>query len=408
MRASPVARASRSRSRTCMSLAVVILFYVYTTNLLRSLYAVSLIGHLGALNGESSIDLFSPGSLSSSFFRDSVSKSVAPETPPRGKLFVCGWPLPVLKEALFPEYKSSELYFRNSTVTQDDLILFGMHGHCDGVGRKFKVKPDYIEQHFPGKSLYVNGEPFGNVVEDYPTYDHLYQVGRVDGKHKHTVRVFYTAVVLLEKFNATERSWVLDPSQRPQWNGQYHSIMYMSARCATHRQEAALALSEVVPIVSGSKCRIENTPNGSIMIQNPIKFKEFRQTRETWWENLEIYRNYKYCLSMENNAEVGYISEKLLMAFLGGCLPIYWGTTEVFEIFNKDAFLFYNFDNPIETLNEIRYLERNETAYRERLGAPILRNGSQTINDFFSLGDDIGDGSLKRNIRKMLDLPDLY
>lgn len=88
----------------------------------------------------------------------------------------------ILQEALFPEYKSSKTAFRNSTVSQDDLILFGMHGHCDGVGRKLKIKPDYIEHHFPGKSLYVNGEPFGNVVEDYPTYDHLYQVGRVDGK----------------------------------------------------------------------------------------------------------------------------------------------------------------------------------------------------------------------------------
>jgi hypothetical protein len=405
MRASPVARACRSYSRTFGRLAVVILFYGYATNIWRNLQAVSQ-GGPGTRNGES-IDIFSPGFLSSSFFRDNASKYVAPKTP-RGKLFVCGWPLPALQEALFPEYKASESvsYLRNSTVSQEDLILFGMHGHCDGVGRKFRVKPDYIEEHFPGKSLYVNGEPFGNVVEDYPTYNHLYQVGRVDGKNNHTVRVFYTVIVLLEKFNATERNWVFDPSKRPKWNGQYHSIMYMSARCATHRQEAALALSEVVPIVFGSRCRVD-TPNGSIFIQDPHKFKAFRQTRDTWWDNLNIYRNYKYCLSMENNNQVGYISEKLIMAFLGGCLPIYWGTREVFEIFHKDAFIYYNFDNPTETLNEIRYLESNETAYRERLAAPILRNGSQTIDDFFSLSDDIGSGSLKRKIRKMLDLPDL-
>jgi hypothetical protein len=66
-----------------------------------------------------------------------------------------------------------------------------------------------------------------------------------------------------------------------------------------------------------------------------------------------------------------------------------------------------NFDNPTETLNEIRYLERNKTAYQERLAAPILRNGSQTIDDLFSLSDEIGNGSLKLKIRKMLDLPDL-
>ena len=409
MRVRPVARgarASRSRSRTSGCLAFVIIFYAYTSNILRSLDDSVSPGNPGALNGEP-IDVFSPGSLSSSFFGDSASKHVTSPKTPRGKLFVCGWSLPVLQEALFPEFKSSTTYLRNSTVSQDDLILFGMHGHCDGEGRKFKVKPEYIEQHFPGKSLYVNGEPFGNVVEDYPTYDHLYQVGlvHVDGENKHTVRVFYTAVVLLEKFNATERNWVLDPSQRPKWNGRFHSIMYMSARCSTKRQAAALALSGVVPIVFGSRCKVDNTRNGTFMIQDPIKRKEFRLTRETWWDNLHIYRNYKYCLSMDISDRVGYISEKLLMAFLGGCLPIYWGTREVFEIFNKDAFIFYNFDNPAETLNEIRYLEQNETAYRERLAAPILRNGSQTIDDFFSLSDEIGNGSLKRKIRKMLDLP---
>jgi hypothetical protein len=98
------------------------------------------------------------------------------------------------------------------------------------------------------------------------------------------------------------------------------------------------------------------------MIPDPTKFQEFRQTRETWSDNLNIYRNYKYCLSMENNDQEGYISEKLLMAFLGGCLPIYWGTREVFEIFHKDAFIFYNFSDPSETLNEIRY-EQNETTF---------------------------------------------
>jgi hypothetical protein len=37
------------------------------------------------------------------------------------------------------------------------------------------------------------------------------------------------------------------------------------------------------------------------------------------------------CICIENMAQVGYISKKLVMAFLGGCLPIYWGMKEVLD-----------------------------------------------------------------------------
>jgi hypothetical protein len=48
---------------------------------------------------------------------------------------------------------------------------------------------------------------------------------------------------------------------------------------------------------------------------------------------------------MENHALPGYISEKLLFAFLGGCLPIYYGTREVFDVFNADAFVFWDIED---------------------------------------------------------------
>ena len=82
---------------------------------------------------------------------------------------------------------------------------------------------------------------------------------------------------------------------------------------------------------------------------------------------------------MENKASPGYISEKLFNAFLGGCLPIYYGTREVFDIFSKEAFIFYDINQPEPALNEIQYLQQNNSAYMERLNHPILRNGNQTM-----------------------------
>ena len=83
---------------------------------------------------------------------------------------------------------------------------------------------------------------------------------------------------------------------------------------------------------------------------------------------------------MENTKVDGYITEKLMLAFLGGCLPIYWGTEEVFDIFNKRAFLYYE---PGVTVNDIVYLESNHSAYKERMSVPILAHGNDTVQKYF-------------------------
>ena len=53
------------------------------------------------------------------------------------------------------------------------------------------------------------------------------------------------------------------------------------------------------------------------------------------------------------------------MAFLGGCIPIYWGTLDVFKIFNAKSFIYYHVAQPELALERVRYLEANETAYKE-------------------------------------------
>ena len=62
--------------------------------------------------------------------------------------------------------------------------------------------------------------------------------------------------------------------------------------------------------------------------------------------NCKVNRNYQFCLVMENTKVDAYISEKIMLAFLGGCIPIYWGTLDVYEIFNANAFIYYDIDQP--------------------------------------------------------------
>jgi hypothetical protein len=82
-------------------------------------------------------------------------------------------------------------------------------------------------------------------------------------------------------------------------------------------------------------------------------------------QNADTFSDYRFVPSMENSARAGYISEKLFVGFLSGAIPIYYGTELVFDIFNKDAFIFWNVKQPQISLQQIEYLESNRTAYDE-------------------------------------------
>jgi len=112
-----------------------------------------------------------------------------------------------------------------------------------------------------------------------------------------------------------------------------------------------------------------------------------------WAFNKDLYTGYRIVLVMENS-----YTEKIVNAFLGGSVPIWYGTREIFKIFNRKAFVFYDPHTPQEALNRIAHLGANRTAYDKVLSEPILANGSQTVRDYFSFQDAVGGGVLKWKI----------
>jgi hypothetical protein len=314
-----------------------------------------------------------------------------PTATPR-KVYDCGWDVGS-GAYLFPEFLQAGKWTRDSLSDVHDIVMFGMHGPCDGMGNN-KVHGVYMRQHFPGKTLFVDGEAYGNIVTESSSLERLYQIGPVEDSHPHSMRVYYMAVLLMSK--PDQWNWIFDHAQKQRNNGQYNAISYMTSNCVPFRQQAAAKLSEIVELHYGGGCQI-NTPNSRKANAPPIKGARIHA-------NSNFYRNFKYCLVMENRAYSGYITEKLLDAFFGGCLPIYYGTQEVFDIFNPNAFLFYDIENPQPVLDQIRYLEQNASAYKERLDHPILRHGNQTVEEYFSLTDEVGNGTLKRKIRAMMGI----
>jgi hypothetical protein len=72
-------------------------------------------------------------------------------------------------------------------------------------------------------------------------------------------------------------------------------------------------------------------------------FSLIEASRGKYWRNAkyEFFLKYKhkYAIAFENNSYPGYTTEKLMDAFLGNSIPIYWGDPKIKEDWNTNAFI---------------------------------------------------------------------
>ncbi|KAL3934258.1 MAG: hypothetical protein SGBAC_009980 [Bacillariaceae sp.] len=205
------------------------------------------------------------------------------------------------------------------------------------------------------------------------------------------------------------------------------AIVFVVNRCGTFRKQVAMDIAQhfhhnLLPIHQNPKCQKMMMKKNSIAQEENLLFqaipKEDWKPRNAYKENYQLYSKYKYCLVMENTpvATDNYITEKLFLAFMGGCLPIYWGTKDVFELFNPDAFVFYDYDYAItaddndnnhasnNAIGELQYLQANRTYYDWKMEQPILAHGPASAEAYLSLSEDVGNGRLRTRIRNMLGI----
>jgi hypothetical protein len=138
-----------------------------------------------------------------------------------------------------------------------------------------------------------------------------------------------------------------------------------------------------------------------------------------------------YALVLENESSPGYMTEKILNAYLAGSVPIYSGPHEAVRIFNPLSMVWLDPDHPEPGLARIAELEANPDKYLEVAnqsvffssipvgGKPLydnrnanisgaddrdahMRGAMQTIQKYFSLADSIGGGFLKNRIRRRI------
>jgi hypothetical protein len=60
---------------------------------------------------------------------------------------------------------------------------------------------------------------------------------------------------------------------------------------------------------------------------------------------IDLMRRYRYALVFENQRQPGYVSEKLLDAFVAGAVPIYWGAPDIDHLSGGEAVIPINDEN---------------------------------------------------------------
>ena len=72
---------------------------------------------------------------------------------------------------------------------------------------------------------------------------------------------------------------------------------------------------------------------------------------------LEFLSSYRFTIAFENTSVDGYVTEKIVHPLIAGSIPVYWGSPDVAERYNPDAFInchdFGSFEEVIERILEI-------------------------------------------------------
>lgn len=89
-------------------------------------------------------------------------------------------------------------------------------------------------------------------------------------------------------------------------------------------------------------------------------------------EKIAIHQHHKFSLALENARFVGYTSEKILTALMGGSIPIYWGNPAIPEEFNPRRFVNVSDLSLAEAGDYVSELMQSESRLSEMLAEPAL------------------------------------
>lgn len=84
----------------------------------------------------------------------------------------------------------------------------------------------------------------------------------------------------------------------------------------------------------------------------------------------KFLKDYKFCLCYENEQGEGYVTEKILHAKASGCIPIYWGSSDVVKDFDPRGFI--HITDPSELVAKVKEINEDNEKWLQMVSIPAL------------------------------------
>lgn len=116
-------------------------------------------------------------------------------------------------------------------------------------------------------------------------------------------------------------------------------------------------------------------------------------------EAIRLISQYKFYIAMENEIIDGYITEKIINAYLAKSVPIYWGTPDIYKFFSPNSIIdINNFDCMSLAIKHIISTAHSMSLCRAMINTEKLY--AHTMDDLFSWHTEVGSHSLAKEIKR--------
>ena len=93
---------------------------------------------------------------------------------------------------------------------------------------------------------------------------------------------------------------------------------------------------------------------------------------DDWYSlSIELKRNYKFSIAMENASYSGYNTEKVVSSFRAHTVPIYWGDPDIAEWINPKAFVnCHDYSSFEEVIERVKEIDNNDELWLDMVTQP--------------------------------------
>jgi hypothetical protein len=92
-------------------------------------------------------------------------------------------------------------------------------------------------------------------------------------------------------------------------------------------------------------------------------------------EKIDFQRNFKFSIAIENACCPGYITEKIVEAYMAGTVPVYMGAPDICDSFNSESFIHItDVEKYDDAVDKIIHLDQNMNDYLSVRNSLIYKN----------------------------------